>query len=267
MKRKVLLTGAAGQIGKLITSALADCYDFVLADVRPVDDTHGFPVAQVDIADLEQVRPLCRGIDTIVHLGAAADPASAWESLLPNNLVGVYHVFQAASEAGCRRVIFASSLHVVDGYPAEMQIQADQPICPVTLYGATKAWGEAVASFYAHQRALSAICLRFGWVMARDDRRITPRFPRLDTILTHEDLIRLVTASIEAPDELRFGIFHGVSHNRWKRLDISEGRRLLGYEPEDDAFALAWHNYPAIARHWLGAARRAAKKALTGGAS
>ena len=58
-------------------------------------------------------------------------------------------------------------------------------------------------------------------------------------MLTYEDLVRLVVASIEAPNDLRFGVFHGVSNNRWKRLDISEARALLGYEPQDDAFALA----------------------------
>lgn len=266
MKRKVLLTGAAGQIGRVITSALADRYDFVLADVRPVDDTHGFPVAQVDIADLEQLRPLCRGIDTIVHLAAAADPKTPWESLLPNNLVGVYHVFQAASEAGCRRVIFASSLHVVDSYPAEMQIDAHSPVRPSTLYGASKAWGEALGSFYADQRHLSVICLRFGWVMARHDPRITPGFERLDIILTHDDLVRLIEASIEAPDALRFGIFHGLSNNRWQRLDLNDTRRLLNYQPQDDAFELARRNYYGRVRRWVGAVKRKTKKILTAGA-
>lgn len=265
VKRKVLVTGAAGGIGSVVVKALADRYDLVLADVRPLHDMHGFQVAQVDIADLEQFRPLCRGIDTIVHLAAAADPATPWEGLLPNNLIGVYHVFQAASEAGCRRVIFASSLHVVDGYPAEMQIDTHSPVRPSTLYGATKAWGEALGSFYADQRHLSVICLRFGWVMARHDPRITPGFQRLDIILTHDDLVRLIEASIEAPDDLRFGIFHGVSNNRWQRLDISDTRRSLNYEPQDDAFELARRNYYGRVRRWVGAMKQRTKKMLTAG--
>jgi hypothetical protein len=48
-----------------------------------------------------------------------------------------------------------------------------------------------------------------------------------------------VVACIDAPDTLCFGVFHGVSNNRWKRLDISDARAILGYAPEDDAFALA----------------------------
>jgi hypothetical protein len=88
--------------------------------------------------------------------------------------------------------------------------------------------------------------------MLRNDRRIVPGFPRLDIVLTYEDLIRLITASIDAPDDLRFGIFHGISNNRRKRLDISNAQELLKYEPQDDAFELARRNYSAIVRQWGG---------------
>jgi nucleoside-diphosphate-sugar epimerase len=110
------------------------------------------------------------------------------------------------------------------------------PVRPGNLYGATKAWGEAVACFYADQKALSAICLRFGAVQPRDSQWINHENGLIDMILTYEDLARLVVASIEAPADLHFGIFHGVSNNRWKRLDIGDARELLGYEPVDDAF-------------------------------
>ena len=113
------------------------------------------------------------------------------------------------------------------------------PVRPFNLYGATKAWGEAVACYYADQRGLSAICLRIGWVRRRDSPDLRPDHPYLSFVLTYEDLGQLVEKSIQAPDTLRFGIFHGVSNNRWKRLDISDARTVLGYEPQDDAFALA----------------------------
>jgi hypothetical protein len=54
-----------------------------------------------------------------------------------------------------------------------------------------------------------------------------------------EDLTQLVTAAVEAQDDLLFGIFHGVSNNRWKRMDLTDTRAILGYDPQDDAFALA----------------------------
>jgi nucleoside-diphosphate-sugar epimerase len=235
----VLITGAAGRIGSWLTQHLAGRYDFVLSDVRPPDHTRGFPFVEADIADLEAMRRLCQGVDTVVHLAADPSMEATWESLLPRNLVGLYNIFQAAHEAGCRRVIFASSVNAVFGYPKDVQVRTDMPVRPLNLYGASKAWGEAVACFYADQRGLSAICLRFGWVVERDSHAIRPDHPYLDIALTYEDLTRLVVASIDAPDTLRFGVFHGLSNNRWKRLDISDARAILGYAPEDDAFALA----------------------------
>jgi nucleoside-diphosphate-sugar epimerase len=239
MKRKVLLTGAAGRIGSFLTAHLADRYDFVLTDVRAPENTHGFPFTQANITELEAMLALCQGIDTVVHLAADPRMQAPWDSLLPNNIIGLYNVFEAAQQAGCRRVIFASSVNAAFGYPKDVQVRTDMPVRPLNLYGASKAWGEAVACFYADQKNLSAICLRFGWVVDRNSDWIRPDHPYLDIALTYQDLAKLVAASIEAPAELHFGIFHGVSNNRWKRLDISDARKLLGYEPEDDAFAIA----------------------------
>ena len=84
-----------------------------------------------------------------------------------------------------------------------------------------------------------AICLRFGAVMDRENPGITLDHHYLDIVLTYEDLTLLVAGAIDAPDSLEYGVFHGVSNNRWKRLDITNARELLGYNPQDDAFATA----------------------------
>ena len=258
----MLLTGAAGHLSGLIIARLADRYDWILTDLQTPPDTRGLPFVNADITDLAALRLLCKRVDSIVHLAAMAKPEAVWGDLLQPNIVGVYNLFQAASEAGCRRVIFASSLHAVDGHPRDIQIRPDMPVSPLTLYGATKAWGEAVAAFYAIQKDLPTICLRIGWVMPRNDRRIVPGASHLDFVLTDEDFIRLIIASIDASNDLRFGIFHGISNNRWKRLDISSTRELLKYEPHDDAFAIAKRNYPAIVRQWGGRVKRAVRSLI-----
>lgn len=233
----VLITGAAGRIGSFLSRTFADRYDLVLTDARPLDDAPA-PFSEADISDFDALRRLCDDVDTVVHLAADPSTHATWDSLLPRNVVGVYNVFEAAQQAGCRRVVFASSINAVIGYPHEMQIHTSQPVRPGNLYGATKAWGEALACYYADQRGLSAICLRFGWVTPRDMPHV-PHDHLLSMGLTYEDLGRLVAASIDAPDDVRFGIFHGVSNNRFKRLDITDARAILGYAPEDDVFALA----------------------------
>jgi nucleoside-diphosphate-sugar epimerase len=239
MKRKILLTGAAGRIATFFRESYADRYDFVLTDQHTPQDTGGFSFTQADLSDFDAIRTLCTSVDTIIHLGADPRMDAPWESLLPSNVIGLYNVFESARQAGCRRVIFASSINAVWGYPAELQVRTDTPVNPTNLYGATKCWGEAVARVYANAHGLSGLCLRFGAVQPRDSALILPNHEWLDIVLTYEDCVRLIAAAVDAPDDLKFGIFNGVSNNRYKRMDLSDTRALLGYEPQDDAFVLA----------------------------
>jgi uronate dehydrogenase len=257
-KRRLLLTGAAGYIGGLITSHLSEKYEWLLTDQRRPADARGLRFLPADITDLNALRPLCKGSETVVHLAGMADLKAGWEEILPPNIIGVHNILQAAGEAGCQRVILASSIHVMDGYPEGIEVRTDMAVSPLTLYGASKAWGEALAACYAQQKNLSVLCLRIGWVTPRDGRHVVPGVPHLEDVITHEDLLRLITAAIEAPKAVRYGIFHGTSGNHPSRWDIRNARELLHYEPRDDAFALAKQNYPAIARHW---GRRAVRKA------
>jgi uronate dehydrogenase len=237
-KQKLLITGAAGRIGQRLLTHWHNHYDFVLTDKRTPQTTHGFPFTEADLSDLEAICPLFSGVHTVIHLSNDASTKASWESLLPNNVIANYNVFQAAFEQGCQRVIFASSVNAVANYPADVQITPDMPVSPPNLYGATKAWGEALGRFYADQKGLSVICLRLGWVTDKDNKRLVSDFPLLDIALTYDDLLRLFDACMIATS-VRFGLFHGISDNRFKRLDISDTRRVLGYEPQDDAYVLA----------------------------
>ncbi len=142
MKRKILITGAAGRIGGYLATAWRDRYDLVLTDIRALEDTRGLPFIQADLADLAAVEAACQGVDTVVHMGANPSPHATLEALLPPNIIGVYNVFEAARRAGCRRVVSASSIHAVFGYPADVQVHGSMPPRPRDLYGATKrvAW-------------------------------------------------------------------------------------------------------------------------------
>ena len=247
-KRTVLITGGAGRIGQFITNQWQSQYAITLTDIKEPAQTYGFPFVQADLSDFSAVQPLCTNMDTVVHLGADPRMEAPWESLLPNNLIATYNVFEAARLAGCRRVIFASSVNAVFGYPDDVQVHTNMPVYPINLYGATKCWGEAVARYYAHTHGLSAICLRFGAVSQRPapqsnfNDRYRIDHPYLDIILTLEDLTQLVAKSIEAPDDLSYGVYHGVSNNRWKRLDIDDARAQIDYHPTDDAFTFALSN-------------------------
>ena len=239
MTRKVLLTGAAGKIGSFFYKAYADAYRFLLTDIVEQADTSDVPFVQADLSDFTAVRALCDSIDTVVHLGADPSMDATWESLLPNNVIATYNVFEAAQQAGCRRVVFASSINAVLGYPPDQQVHTNMPVFPLNLYGATKCWGEALARYYSATHGLSGLCLRFGAVQSRDSEWIHLDHEYIDIIQTMEDNARCIAAAIDAADDLLFGNFHGISDNRYKRLDLTDTKAILGYAPQDDSFEIA----------------------------
>ncbi len=160
----VLITGAAGRYGTILRTQWGDRYALRLADVQPVQDlaTHERSVS-IDITEYDQMLEACQGIDVVVHLAADPDPtAKFFETLLPLNVIGAYNAFQAAHEAKCRRIVFASSGQSMLGYQnRQLDVRWDRPVYPLNVYGATKCWGEALARVYADQ-GLSCICVRLG---------------------------------------------------------------------------------------------------------
>ena len=238
MKRqRVLITGAAGRIGSLLTQHWHEHHELVLVD-RYTPATAPATFLERDLSDQDSLGPLFEDIDTVIHLAADPSPNASWQSLLPNNIVATRNVLETAAEAGCHRVILASSLNAVAGYPADVQVTTTMPVAPANLYGATKAFGEAMGRYYADQRKLSVLCLRLGALVEANDRRLVPGHPLLDSMLTAADLLRLYDACL-CSDTVSFGIFHGISDNRFKRLDISDTRSVLHYQPCDDAFVLS----------------------------
>ena len=237
---RVLITGAAGRIGTAFVAEYGHRYRFRLADIPgAVMDAPGpHEVIAFDIADLRAFRAACDGIDVVVHLAADPSPeADFYGSLLNNNILGAFNAFRAAKDAGCRRLIFASSVHAVMGYGQDNPVPDGAPVKPMNFYGATKTWGESLAHVFAYSEGLSSIAIRIGaydapWI------REHPTDDNLSAYISARDLNQLIVRAIETPD-VPFAIVHGISNNRVKRLDLAETIRLLGYAPQDDGFAIA----------------------------
>jgi nucleoside-diphosphate-sugar epimerase len=240
--RRILLTGAAGRIGSDFRRLYGDRYRLRLADRRPVANAGDHETVDGDLADLEVARRACAGMDTVLHLAADADAdADFYRTLLAMNIQATYNIFAAAKEAGCRRVIFASSIHAVNAYPLDVQIHPGDPVRPGDMYGVTKVFGEATAAYFAYREGLNGIAIRIGAYAQPEEvaRSNDSRF--LALFVSPRDLCQLFHRCIEAPDALRFAILHGISDNQLKRLDISSARELVGYEPQDNGFALSGH--------------------------
>lgn len=238
--RRVLVTGAAGRIGSWFCAHAADRYRLRRLVQREADAAdlagHGETVV-ADLADLPAMKAACAGIDTVLHLAAVPDAGAAWSELLRDNIVGCYHAFVAARAAGCRRLVFASSIHAVSGHPPDVQVKVSEPVNPGDLYGVSKCFGEALGRYMAEQEGLSVIVVRIGAFQPRSAAADGGGVGMLDSFVSRRDLQQLLCRAIDA-EGLRFAIVHGVSDNRFKRLDISDARDLLGYAPEDDATEL-----------------------------
>jgi nucleoside-diphosphate-sugar epimerase len=112
------------------------------------------------------------------------------------------------------------------------RIRADSPPRPDSFYAVGKCGAEAAGRYYAEEHGLSVICLRIGTV----NRENRPRNAReFATLLTHRDLAQLVRRCLEAPLDLRFAVFYGVSQNKWRIWDIDDAAAAIGYQPLDDA--------------------------------
>jgi nucleoside-diphosphate-sugar epimerase len=239
-RRFILLTGAAGRIGSAFRRAHGERYRFRLADLRSdgLDDTPGerHEVIRLDVADPAACAAACAGVDTVVHLAADPSPEAEWEgSLLANNIQGVVNVFRAAKDAECRRVVFASSVHAVGGLLHEGPITDNAAPRPTNLYGASKAFGEAIAATYAAQ-GLSGIAIRIGaydapWFREQGDATAAMAY------VSSRDLNDLMVRCIETED-IPYAVVAGISDNARKRFSLEHTRELLGYNPRDDGFAV-----------------------------
>lgn len=149
------------------------------------------------------------------------------------NIIGTYNAFVAAKAAGCRRFIFASSIHAVSGYPADVQVKTNDPVNPGDLYGVSKCFGEALGRYMAEQENLSTIAIRIGGSQPLEFAMDPKGLGMLDAWVSQRDLNQLINLCIDA-EGIRFAIFNGLSDNRFKRLDISDAREILGYQPVDD---------------------------------
>ena len=155
--------------------------------------------------------------------------------MLEHNIKGTYNLFAAAAKQHCRRVIFASSIQTLEGYPRDTQVHPEMPVRPTNMYGVSKCFGEAVASYFATTQDLSCIVVRIGQYSEEEP---SPAWSAhgLSRYLSVRDCQHLLRRCIEV-EGIRYAVVHGVSANRFGRFNLEATRELLGYAPQDDGFA------------------------------
>jgi uronate dehydrogenase len=230
MKRfqKLLLTGAAGGLGKVLRQSLAAHTEVLrLSDISSMGTAAANEdLITCDLGDKVQTMALAAGVDAIVHLGGVATEHS-FEQILDANIRGIFHLYEGARVHGVKRVVFASSNHAIGFHKQGDVIDADCQLRPDSYYGLSKAYGENLAQFYFDRYGIETVSIRIGSSFPEPaDARM------LVTWLSYRDLSELVRCALTAPD-VRHTIVYGVSDNKNSWWDNSKAAHL-GFKPLDN---------------------------------
>ncbi len=227
---RVLVSGAAGRLGQVLTTGLRDRgYDVTGLDLLP--EPEGFDGAWItaDCADPDAVSAVVAGSrpDAVVHLAGRSGEGNLAESLT-SHAVTTGALLDAMVEHDVRRILYASSNHAVGRTPRSDLLTVDVPPRPDTFYGVAKVAAEALLQLCADRDGIDAIACRIGSCLPQPE---TVR--HLSTWLSHDDWVRLADAALMTPAP-GFAVLYGISANTRAWWDLGPGH-AVGYHPADNA--------------------------------
>ena len=206
---KILLTGAAGGLGKELRKRLNNFRDTKrLSDISDLGQAQANEeIVYCDLSDFDSVLALLDGVDEIIHLGGVSIE-DTFANILSANLIGTYNIYEAARQKGITRILFASTNHTIGFHDRETLLDASSELRPDSIYGVSKGYGELMARYYYDKFNIESACVRIGSSFEKPlDRRM------MDTWLSFEDLTSLVKRIFEV-DRLGYAIIYGVANNR-----------------------------------------------------
>jgi len=235
--QRVLITGAGGAVGLPVSRELLARGHFVRGlDVRPVEGLSEFISGSV--TDAEVVNRATAGMSIVIHLAAYPDDADFFEQILPNNIVGSYHVSSAAERCGVKRLILASTMQTIAGLPwTERTIRVEDGVAPPNRYAVSKAFLEALGYMHAHRSKTAVLAVRIGHLARHQEEldRMDRSAHSKGIYLSHDDAARFFIRAVEA--DLEMGSFHILFASSrspdFPRLDPEPARRVIGYEAQD----------------------------------
>ena len=236
-QKPVLLTGASGALGRVLTKALgAQGWTLRLTDRVPFPDPlpEGARFQLADLEDGPAILRLAEGCGTILHFGGIS-VEHPFETVIGPNIRGLYHAYEAARREGAR-MVFASSNHAIGFHERTEVLDDDCALAPDGYYGLSKAYGELMGGLYRDKHGVESVFLRIGSCFPEPtDARM------LSTWLSYADMTRLVSRATLAASLGPKGtvVIWGASHNSrmtwWRRDD----RDAIGWAPQDSADAYA----------------------------
>lgn len=232
----VLITGSAGRIGRAAVSALSAAGWRVRGfDRVPTPGTDDFVTG--DLTDFAALQRAAAGVSAVLHFAAVPDDDDFSTQLLPNNLLGVYHVFEAARLGGAQRLILASTGQVNwwQQHGGPWPVHVNDPITPRHWYAAAKVFMEAAGQGYARSHGMSVLAARLGWCpRAGQEAEIAASATAQNLYLSPGDAGRFFLSTVEASLEPGFALVFASSRPVNKTIfDLDPAKQLLGWEPRE----------------------------------
>jgi uronate dehydrogenase len=243
--KTVLVTGAAGKVGRILWPALAEHYKVRLLDCNQIlNAEQPTGLGEVFVGDINNSALLDRamkGVDAVIHLAGVASASAAFDELLVGNISGTYNVYEAARRNGVSRVVFASSNRTVENLSplksygwTGAPIASDGPARPDSLYGVSKLFGEELAKYYADSFGISSVCIRLGSISTKPGDPYLAK-PRAHALwMSQRDLVELFRCSVDSL-VVDCVTVYGSSANTRRWWDIEPGHARIGFHPKDDS--------------------------------
>ena len=245
---KIFITGSSGFIGFHLSKKLLDkghkvhgfdsmnnYYDIRLKKAR-YKILNKYKEFSFTKGKLESQKTLSNSIlkfkpKIIIHLAAQAGVRYSIEKprvYLNSNISGTYNLFEACRINRVKRIIFASSAHVIGFHNRKNRIDEKCTLRPDSHYAVSKCFGEALASLYSDKYDIKTMSIRIGSVLPQPtDERF------LSTWISFRDLVHLVDIGLKS-SKLHCSVVYGISKNKrswWKNNSAYK----LGYKPKDNA--------------------------------
>ncbi len=165
----IVVTGAAGRLGRLVVQQLVDQGREVLATDRVDVDDLPADFVRCDLGDAGATQDILKDAESVVHMGAIPGPLrDPPRVIFDNNVASTFNVMMSASELGLRRVVFSSSAFGMgwahDGnafVPLYLPLDEEHPMMPFEPYGLSKQVGEDIGRMIARNSDTTVVSLRF----------------------------------------------------------------------------------------------------------
>ena len=236
---RVLVTGAAGYIGRIVARDLSQDHQVRGADMRPMPDLPDHRV--IDLNAYDAIYDALAGVDAIAHL---AWPMRPYEGYAPTDhsemgagVRGLYHLLHAALEHGIKRLVFQSTINITGpSWDNWRLVEGESPRPGSGGYTLGKTLAEELCRNFAREYPISIAVIRFGGVFTLEEEGHEKAAPDWHYIpsscVERRDIARAYHLALTRPLPSRYEVFHIFHRRPGERFPIDKAREILGFEPQ-----------------------------------